>query len=54
MGALDALGLPFCLGGLHRRSAGGVEGRHKDGSERNAGLAGFSGLNTSGSGEVGP
>lgn len=31
-----------------------MKGRHKDGSERNAGLAGFSVLNTSGSGEVGP
>lgn len=31
-----------------------VKGRYKDGSERNAGLAGFSVLNTSGPGEVGP
>lgn len=37
-----------------RSLADSVKGRHKDGSERNAGLAGFSVLNTSGSGAVGP
>lgn len=39
---------------VSRSLADSVKGRHKDGSERNAGLAGSSVLNTSGSGAVGP
>lgn len=38
---------------VSRSLADSVQGRHKDGSERNAGLAGFSVLNTSGSGQWG-
>jgi len=43
VGALDALGLPSCLGGLHGRLAGGVKARLEDGSVRNAGVGGLLG-----------